>query len=730
MKEHNFKNEENLNFPQTFDFTFSGVTVTLLSEFSKSLPWHLKLSYYLLSRIVNLGVNLKLTFPPEIKKKSSSHLENLQIFTLLYGLFFLSDYLTGFDMLKPLITKGIKDGQFLKIPAAIFSDWLCLIGINFINSKITDFSYSTFLNRRKDIKNAISKELMVSWQEHKSDNLGLNFILNEEQDLKNSMQFFLQKHFKNFFPVYEIQFENDHIEVKIQGSLLFSLDTDYQKTIKEFSSSLAIDITKIKNSYSIFNKRLKILKESIPANWQYHFSLEYESATPRAYIYTKKLPHSNNSDISPFFYLQTQDLNYTTFYPKIILSDPPLNFPPLYVHRHRYRPIIVAVIGKLAIFVATLLLFKFPNDYKIIGQICSLLIPVFCKILFKEIDRISQFFDNKCNTATEFHHYLYSELLGEIFFIISAVISGQFATRQIFIGSLFAGLTGLNENIYVPYQDIFESTRINQEKTVEKIQDIIKFFFPEKSNDMVTVKNGFSVELKFTLDTKIYKILEKKILLKIVAKILPNFVSSVKYTIENNTLIILFSRVKSLIAEDNNFFIMAIKKIQEAIPLVLRFRKIQLGIANSLWKLNFTKTDNQEAIYQLSIAFPGKLINNRQLSLLEKNFCVTYLNDEISLSELPAVPRKNINLSEPNKSESAPTNSDVSSFISPENEVKKNPEPVKNTSATNSEFISSPYLESGLDESYTEYKVKKLGNLLAINNDDSSNELYDEYKNL
>jgi hypothetical protein len=195
MKEKNFKNEENLNFPQTFDFTFSAVTVTLLSEVSESIPWHLKLSYYLLSRIINLGINLKLTFPPEIKKKSLSHFENLQMFTLVYGLFFLSDYITGFDTLKPLITKGIKDGQFLKIPAAILSDWLCLIGINFINSKITDFSYTTFINRREDIKNAISKELVVSWQEDKLNSLGLNFILNEEKDLKNSMQFFFAESF-------------------------------------------------------------------------------------------------------------------------------------------------------------------------------------------------------------------------------------------------------------------------------------------------------------------------------------------------------------------------------------------------------------------------------------------------------------------------------------------------------------------------------------------------------
>ena len=130
-----------------------------MSEFTKSIPWHIKLSGYLLSRIVNLGINLKLTFPPEPKKKYLSHLENLQIFTTLYGLFFLSDYLSGLNMLKPLITEGLEIVKS-KIPAAIFADWLCLTGINFINSKITDFSYATFLNRRQDIKNAISKE---SW---------------------------------------------------------------------------------------------------------------------------------------------------------------------------------------------------------------------------------------------------------------------------------------------------------------------------------------------------------------------------------------------------------------------------------------------------------------------------------------------------------------------------------------------------------------------------------------
>ena len=721
MNKNNLKNEENINFPQSFDFTFSGVTITLLSDFLKSMPWHVKLPYYLLSRIVNLGINLKLTFPPTIKKKSFSHFENLQIFTFLYGLFFLSDYLSGFDMLKPLITGGIKDSQFLKIPAAIFSDWLCLTGINFINSKLTDFSYNTFLNRRNDIKNAINKELVVTWQEKKSDNLILKFSLNEEKDLKNSMRFFLNKHFKNFFPVYDIQFDNDQIEVKIQGTLLYSLDTDYQKTINEFSSSLAIDIIKAKNFYNIFKNRLQMLNESIPANWQYHFSLECDGAAPRACIYTKKLPHPINSDNFPFSWLQTQDLNYTTFYPKIILSDPPLNFSPLYVHKHRYRPIIVAVIGKLAIFVATLLLFKFPNDYKIIGQISSMLIPILCNAIFREMDRISQFFDNKCNTAREFHHFLYSELLGEIFFIISLIISGQFTTREIFSGSLFAGLNGLNENIYIPYKDMFDPIRKNQELTVEKIQDVIKFFFPEESNDMVTVKNGFSIELKFTPDPKIYKVLEKKILLKIIAKMIPNFVSLVKYKVENNTLIILFSRVMSMIAKDINFSIMAIKKIQEAIPLVLKFRKIQLGIPNSLWKLNFTKTDNTDEIYQLSIIFPGKLINKRQLNILEKNFCVTCLNDEVSLTALPTVSKKNISLSDSDKSESDSTDSDESS----ENDEKKNSDPVENTSSTNLESSDSRYLEPKLDESFTEYKMKKLGNLLSINNDDSM--FFDEH---
>ena len=175
------------------------------------------------------------------------------------------------------------------------------------------------------------------------------------------MRFFLNKHFKNFFPVYEIQFENDHIEVGVQGTLLFFIDPDYQKTIKEFSSSLAIDIIKVKNFYNIFNNRLQILNESIPANWQYQFSLEYGGAVPRARIYTKKLAHPINSENFPLFYLRTQDLNHTTFYPKLILSDPPTNFSPMYVHKHRFRPIIVAVISKLAFFVATLLLFKYPQ---------------------------------------------------------------------------------------------------------------------------------------------------------------------------------------------------------------------------------------------------------------------------------------------------------------------------------------------------------------------------------
>ena len=186
--------------------------------------------------------------------------------------------------------------------------------------------------------------------------------------------------------------------------------------------------------------------------------------------------------------------------------------------------------------------------------------------------------------------YLYSELLGEIFFIISLIISGQFTAGEILTGSLFAGLNGLNENIYIPFMEIFEPVRINQELTVEKIKDIIKFFFPEESNNMVTKKKGFSIELKFTPDPKIYKILENKILLEIIAKMLPHFVSSVKYKIENKTLIILFSRTMSMIAKDINYSILNIKKIQEAMPLVLRFRKMKLGIANSLWKFNLTKT--------------------------------------------------------------------------------------------------------------------------------------------
>ncbi len=708
MNKNNFKKEEDIKVPQSFNFTFSAVTVALLSEYSKSMPRHIKLSYYLLSRIVNLGINLKLTFPTNTKIKPLSHLENLQIFTMLYGLFFLSDYLSGFDMLKPLISGGIKNSQFLKIPAAIFSDWLSLTGINFINSKITDFSSATFLNRRNDIKNAISKELLVTWQERKSENLILKFSLNEEKALKNSMHFFLNKHFKNFFPVYDIQFEEDEIEVKIEGTLIFFLETNYKKTITKFSSSLAIDIIKIKNFYNIFNNRLQILNESIPANWQSHFSLECEGAAPKAYIYTKKIPHPINSDHFPFFYLRTQDLNHTTFYPKLILSDPPIIFSPLYVHHHRYRPIIVAIMGKLAFFAVTLLLFKFPNDYKIIGQISAMLIPILCNVLFKEMDRISQFFDNKHNTSREFRRYLSSELLAEIFFIISLIISGKFTNREILTGSLFACINGLNENIYIPFIDMFEPIRKNQELTVKKIEDIIKFFFPEESNDMVTAKKGFSIELTFTPDPEIYKILEKKILLEIIAKMLAHFVSSVKYKFENKILIILFSRVMSMIAKDINYSTLMIKKIQEAIPLVLKFRKLNLGIANSLWEFSFTKTNSPNINYQLStiINFPEKLINKRKLSLLEKNFFVTCLDGQVFLSELLTIIKKNIRLPELMESESDSTDREASSLTSTESQEKKSSEPVENTAPIHP------------DEFHTEYKAKKLGNLLSINNDD------------
>ncbi len=162
----------------------------------------------------------------------------------------------------------------------------------------------------------------------------------------------------------------------------------------------------------------------------------------------------------------------------------------------------------------------------------------------------------------------------------------------------------------------------------------------------------------------------------------------------------------SMIAKDINYSILNIKKIQEAMPLVLRFRKMKLGIANSLWKFNLTKTNNPDTVYQLSVIFSEKLINNRQLNFLKKNFCVTCLDNQVFLAELPTtVIKRNICLSEPDTFSS--------SLTSTKNEEKKNSETIENIALTNRESLKD------FQWAHTEYKANKLGNLLSINNDDS-----------
>lgn len=318
MNRKNFKNDD-LNNEDVdsivINSSFSLISLTLASRFLESFSINTKISLYLLSRAAQLAANCLVS----LKKDNNNATFNLLQLTGFYSSLIFVDYFSNFRMVNL---------EWSKLGLAIGADWISLS----VLPALAEFLKSYPKNCSRDIKQILSQNLAVSWEESKTGSL--IFKLNEENSLQKVIGDFLQEDIKKIFKSTLFSQQQDLIEIKAQS---YDISPFYQQKIQKLTALLNADISKIKICYQLTYERLAQLEKITQTPWKWKIVYSHKNGTIMAYFFNENLKTIINLEQLPFIYFSAQVNNINILYPTTTDEAPATPIDILYLHRHPYR---------------------------------------------------------------------------------------------------------------------------------------------------------------------------------------------------------------------------------------------------------------------------------------------------------------------------------------------------------------------------------------------------------